>query len=396
MIPSRNAADVCQFHRSTRGPDWRDQLAKELSSKSARLPGGGSDSAVRNLKTYYRLIARQGLPAARAKFPAIAAAQNLERDPAHRGAARLMIMAGLASEEMSRRLRISVEAVRAWESAFFDVRDIRHSSVWLSFHVVRREREAGHTELAARLNLAVMAGPDAARLLLDCPSRSPVDEAERLAQRDLRLQLKLEQILEMPIGGEAANFRIVKLYGKLYVEKQRIALAREKLREKCTAARQRHELKMRRLELKLQEQRSAERQRSDARRRAAAAVDARRIERESAHKRRQADQMAREARAAQSPLVKLQWGEVADRDRPANPKPPTTKRIVPRRRLAATRLGRARPLAAACEHGMVHSRTREVRPCPKNRKRKLAAVARRKPSQPSSPSLGLDRPKSPR
>ena len=246
------------------------------------------------------LAARQGMAAARAKFPLVAQAEELEQDPARREAAMIMVMGDIAAEEMSDRLAIPRPTIELWEALNFDVRDLRRAVAWIAVEVIRPEQKAGRTQLAARLKLALMAGPEAARALVSSGESGLVEEADRLFQRDLKLAAKFEEAADLPLHSGPETVAVL----NLKVEQMRLGLAKAELAEKCAKVRERHELKV--LRFKRQERDPPLAKRSAARR-GAAAVEGREAERELARERARADQLARAARAAQSPLAQLQW-----------------------------------------------------------------------------------------
>ena len=340
-------------HRGTEGPNWRYQLAQSRPVRSSRLAEIRDDPGVRELRGYFMRTLRDGPPEAAAAFPIIAGAADVEQDSALRQTLKLMVVGGLAVEEMQERLKIPAAVIRVWEANYFDVRDGRDQVLWLESHVIRKEREAGNPEFAARLHLAAMAGPEGVRALLDCEN-APVDEAERLFQRQLKLNLKYDVATNMPLGSESENFRFLQFSARLMIAGQRLDLARAKLTEKCTRARERHEERKLRLEIAHQQQaaRAANAKRVvEARQKAqmsrAAAAEARR---ELARHRQRAEQMAVAARAAQSPLAQLQWSATADRDQL-----PTTMSQVEHRPARAPRpkrssTGRKNPLRIQRDH----------------------------------------------
>ena len=115
--------------------------------------------------------------------------------------------------------------------------------------VIRPEQKAGRTQLAARLKLALMAGPEAARALASCGVSGLVDEAERLFERNLKLAAKLEEAGDLPFHSERERLAVL----RLPIEIMRLNLAKAKLVEKCTKVRERHKLKV----LRLKRQRSS-------------------------------------------------------------------------------------------------------------------------------------------
>jgi hypothetical protein len=342
-----------------RGPGWRRQLAASRPASQSRPTNPSrstssaprpDDPALREYGVYVEHAARDGVAAARAKFPRVAQAEDLEHDPARREAAMILVMAGIAAAEMSDRLAIPRAAIELWEALDFDVRDLRHALAWIWTEVIRPEQKAGRTQLAARLKLALMAGPEAARALLSCELSGPVDEAERLFQRNLKFQAKLDEAADLPLRSERETLAVL----RLPVEIKRLDLAKAKLAEKCRNARERQELKV--LRVKLQAERAAARLAAGGRRREAA----RQATHERARERARADQAARAVRAAQSPLAQLQWmsttegttasskqravqQSAADRRSSAKPRQPAVQRIA-RPRPKTGRPGLAGPL----------------------------------------------------
>ena len=73
----------------------------------------------------------------------------------------IMALAGIAADEMGDRLAIPRAAIELWEALHFDVRDLRRAVAWISTSVIRPEQKAGRMQLAARLKLVLMAGPEA-------------------------------------------------------------------------------------------------------------------------------------------------------------------------------------------------------------------------------------------
>ena len=241
MTSTAKPIDPRGCRRTLHGPSWRRRLALSLCTKSTRStqrsgptgsPRRHDDAAIREYCDYLEQAARQGTAAARAKFPLVAQAELLEHDPARREAAMIMVMGDIAAEEMGDRLAIPPAAIELWEALNFDVRDLRHAIAWIWADVIRPEQKAGRTQLAARLKLALMAGPEAARALVSCELSGPVDEAERLFQRNLKLQAKVDEAADLPLRSERETLAVL----RLPVEIKRLASAKAKLAEQCTKA----------------------------------------------------------------------------------------------------------------------------------------------------------------
>ena len=189
---------------------------------------------------YLMFAARQGMAAARAKFPLVVQAEELEEDPARREAAMIMVMGDIAAEEMGNRLAIPRPTIELWEALNLDVRDLRRAVAWIAVEVIRPEQKAGLTQLAARLKLAHMAGPEAARALVSCGVSGLVDEADRLFQRDLKLAANFEEAADLPLHSGPETVAVL----NLKIEQMRLGLAKAELAEKCAKVRERHELKV--------------------------------------------------------------------------------------------------------------------------------------------------------
>ena len=278
MTSTATPIDARGCQRTLHGPSWRKQLGLSLCRKSTRStqrsgptgsPRRPEDAALRAYCDYLQQAARQGMAAARAKFPLVAQAEDLEQDPARREAAMIMVMGDIAAEEMGKRLAIPRPTIELWEALNLDVRDLRRAVAWIAVEVIRPEQKAGRTQLAARLKLALVAGPEAARALVSCGESGLVDEADRLFQRDLKLAAKFEEAADLPLHSGPETVAVL----NLRIEQMRLGLAKAELAEKCAKVRERHELKV--LRVKLQAKLAADRQAAGGRRRGAAAVEAR-------------------------------------------------------------------------------------------------------------------------
>ncbi len=126
MTSTATPIDARGCQRTLHGPSWRKQLGLSLCRKSTRSthrsgptgsPRRPEDAALRHLCDYLMLAARQGMAAARAKFPLVAQAEELEQDPARREAAMIMVMGDIAAEEMGNRLAIPRPTIELWEAS---------------------------------------------------------------------------------------------------------------------------------------------------------------------------------------------------------------------------------------------------------------------------------------
>ena len=300
-------------YRAIFGIDWRWRLAEQLPSRSNDPLTRGSDPAVRDARGYLTLIRSGAWGRARALkiHPVIAAAHELNADATKTAPLKILVVADCSLKEIHQRLGIATEVVSAWESLFFDTRHACSSVQWLSTHVVERERSSGNTELASQLRLAIIGGRVVARALLDAESRMPMDEGQRLFDRQLKLQLKLEQAVSAPIDTNRDKLKFLKLDLDLRLRQKKLDLQRQKFVVRCEEAARRHKVAMSRREAAAQreQQRAAERAQKAEARAQHRADEERNRERmlELQRQDRLTKQQAAEARAAASPLARLKW-----------------------------------------------------------------------------------------
>ena len=313
MPESQDTAEFDQrrAHRGLMGGAWRYLYAQSLPSSLPPRLAKQCDPLVRDLRRYLTLKAEgpQGAAQAMARFPSIAVAFELDEDAGKVDKLKMMVLAGMALDEIHTRVGIEPAVATVWEQIFFDVRDLRHATSWLASNVIAKERDKGKAELAAHLKLAICAGPSAVRAICDVASGAPVDEAERLFERHLRLCAKVDEAVAMPVTSEKHAVQLLKNVAQLELEKKRLELEGQKLAQRCAAAHDRHELAKQRLELAARraESRLAERQRRVDKQyptgsNCTRASDVRMLDRQLA------EQQARAVRAAACPLAQLTWG----------------------------------------------------------------------------------------
>lgn len=309
-----------RVERGTMGAAWRSELARLLPPHVGPSRGQPCDPMVVGLQNYHTLQQQgaQGLAQARVKFPLIAAAEALNSEDGKTDQIKLMVLADMPRDEIGQRMGVEAAAIEMWEQLYFDVRDLRHAAGWLAVHVIEKARKQCRPDLASRMKLAICAGPVAVRALLDAESGMPFDEADRLFQRHVKLHVKFDYAVNMPLESEKAKLAFLKLYSHLQIQEKRITLAREKLTQRCAQLRHRCSTDKSRMafaakqeEAQLEEnqerrenalQRKKERQRKQA--------EAMELAAHRAH----AERLAMQARIAASPLSQLTWNKPPARE----------------------------------------------------------------------------------
>ena len=313
MALTREKFARCQ--RGLQGPGWRSKTAQEMTNVNSLSVAQLGDPLTIAAVKYFALRADDvdGRERAAAAYPKIEAAIALHDDNDKTDVVKLMILADFPVAAIGTRVGVEPEVIQVWEELFFDVRGMRSATNWLSMQVVNHEHKAGNTELAARMKVAIVAGIDGVNAVLALDEGAPVDEAERLFQRKLKLSLKFDAAAEMPIDSERSRLAFIKLYVHLQLSERHLELAGKNLSARCAEARNRHELANLQMEysqerkvLKANEKRQQTEQRRQAQE---ARNDAATRAQELQHYARLANQKTAACRAAQSPLARLTWGK---------------------------------------------------------------------------------------
>ena len=312
MAANRRTLTVDRSQRGHFGPAWRYELALRLPPRVPPRVAQSYDEHVRDLRMYLTLKAEGDLARADQRFPAIAAADELNQNSDLTATIKLMVVGNLPVDEIAERTGVPAAVLEVWEGLFFDVRDLREATSWLSVHVIRKERRGGDPVLAGRLQCAACLGPVGVRAVLAAEEGLPIDEADRLFQQKLRLQVKMNEAVDMPLTSEKELVKFLNSSTWMQVELKKIELGTRKLEQKCAQARDRHELSKLRLELERERlaARTAEREgrvghhrRRDV---ARAVVDPLRAPISAAN--------PLAARAATSLLSQLKWGTIDSAD----------------------------------------------------------------------------------
>jgi hypothetical protein len=316
-----NRAQPLRCLRSSLGAAWRRKYAQ--AQVACRPLGKGlDDSWLSDFCRYWKLrcAGESGTAKAEKAFPALFAAEQLNGDPGVVATLKLMVVGGLPRDEIAQRIDTDLDVVAAWEKIHFDIREVRDATDWLASHVIAAEQRDGNEELAAKLRIAIGGGAEAARAILDLDDDLPCDQADRLFVRRLKLHIKFDQAMAIPLVDDSSKMRLVKLHADIQISLRGLELESQKLVQKCIESRNRFEL------AKMQVEAAAERrvQRAAAREARAAGTSssspnrsaqeavkalyaqesADRVQRQS-----RADQLAAEARVAASPLSELTWAE---------------------------------------------------------------------------------------
>ena len=326
--------------RSSGGPDWLWNLAGE---NIHRRP----DQFLRELGPnfldvlHFRTLCAHspvGMKQALAIYPAIAAAEQLNTDLEKTKHLKVAVLGEIDLKEISHRFGIDEVVLGTWEKVFYDIRGTRSAWAWIQVYVIQPELASGHAELAARLRMVSAVGTIAAQAILKADTRLPINEAQKLFERQLKLHLKFDAAVNMTSDTNKNRLFFMRQHMRLMQGQKRLEFAREMLEKKCAEALDRHKFAMIRAEIVLERERNraaviARRteQATVAKRGAEEIALVRRGETESrellaARQREEelAEQAAVAARIAASPLSRLRWKhrqESANVPNPAAAKP---------------------------------------------------------------------------
>jgi hypothetical protein len=311
---TQTTEEFARCRRAMYGPAWRAMMADRME-----IPPGSRlldvlDETLIDYGKYRRLKGPDGEGAERAAkaYPRFAAAEHLNEDSDKSAMLKMMVLADMPDDELLTRSGVEVEVLKIWERLFFDARTQHKATDWLAHQVVNREAKSGNPELAAKLRMAIVGGPVAVRGMLDMVTDVSLDEADRLFQRRLKLSMKLDMAANMPIETDKQRMFFMNLHIDLMGQEQRIALAEQKLTQRCAEARDRFELAKMRMEqaAEFRAIRLSEKQRK-AEQREFRRADQRQAEQEVGRYQAAAERKAMECRIAESSLAKLRWGAAA-------------------------------------------------------------------------------------
>lgn len=282
--------------RSRHGPAWRRQLAEAIVTGLSPEINAQDDEHVREMCAYLRLMRDSPIPMEqiRERFAAIAVADKLQEDASIRKQLKVLVLGDCQPQEISRRLSIDSRVLAAWECMHFDVRPARDASDWILLNIIRPELDQGDEYLAAMLKSAWAGGAVVAWAILAAESRSSLKAGQRLFDLKIRLHLRLQQAVELPLDSNSAKLFFIKLHSELMLQEQKLHLAERRLEQKSREALARQQLAEERLALR--------RGREEARKTRIRQKDARVV--------------AAKGRSCQSSLAQLTWA-CADIPEPA-------------------------------------------------------------------------------
>ena len=197
-----------------------------------------------------------GKKQALALYPNIAAAEAINADEAKTRLLKIAVLGEIDVPEIAQQLSLDAAVVETWEKLFFNVRGLRSAFGWIDPHVIRPELAAGRADLAARLRMVCAVGPLGAQVILRADTRLPIDESQRLFERQLKLHLKFDAAMELTLDTPKNQIFFLRRHMALMQEEKRLELAREKLEKKCVEAINRHKLSMIQAEIALERERS--------------------------------------------------------------------------------------------------------------------------------------------
>lgn len=295
------------------GPACRWRLAFELPPVIPRRFAKHYDQFVLDAHDYIGLCrkADKGRQQAVTKYPLIAKAEELQRNDALTAQLQISVLGELDFREIALRCAIEEPVLEMWERLYFAVRGQRTHTGWVQAEIICPAQREGKVELAARLKLVAAAGPVAARAILDCDSRVPLQEGERLFDRRLKLHLKFDAACDMPLVSGRDQMAFIRMHVEMKGQEQKLRLQERKLEQRCREALDKHELA--KLRLEFAREREEKRARAQARRDEELALvrHGSRISKELQEEQRRAEWQAQRdaaiARAASSPLATLKW-----------------------------------------------------------------------------------------
>ncbi|MCA9123710.1 MAG: hypothetical protein H6822_08640 [Planctomycetaceae bacterium] len=232
-----------EMHHSLKGPDFRWQLADRFRTLSRKNElwtwlDKPTQQAIKCLREMRR--DERGTGRAIERFPVVAAAFELQRNEKALETLKLSILGDLPTDDISQRMNIDQAVMETAELLFFDIRDKRGATSWMTCHVFMPAVKCGSMELAAKMKVAFFGGPVMANAVLDAQEHLPFDEAQRVVDQEVLLHGKLQAALEFKLN-EATAPQFLKTYLDYDLARQKLAFAQEKFKHKCEVSQRKHE-----------------------------------------------------------------------------------------------------------------------------------------------------------
>ena len=242
--------DLVEQSLAIHGPASRWQLASDAGPGISHRLARNYDQHTVDAYEFIRLCrtGSKGRQQAIEKYPLIARAEELNSNEALTAQLKIAVLGGLDGPEIASRFSLESQLLDTWEKLFFDARGRRQHVGWVQAHIVIPAQRADGLELAARLKLVAAAGPVAARAVLDCDSRVPIEEGKRLFDRRLKLSLKFDAACSMPLDSDRDRLAFLRMHVEMMGREQNLRLQERKLEQRCRKALDQHELAKLRLE----------------------------------------------------------------------------------------------------------------------------------------------------
>jgi hypothetical protein len=229
--------------RNRFGPQWRWIVAQDAAPHSSRKLPPTMDNVAQVAAAYLRKRDGRSFDHRHENgFQAIAAAEAMQGDTGVRETMQILTCGRVDIQDIAVTMARSIDEVRLWELLFFDIRDVLVLPGWVRAKVIQPLEEAGFTTLASRLKVAMAGGANVAQLLIESDVRIPTDEADQIADAQLRLHRKLIEASDFPIVCSEDAVRLLTAQMEHTLAMQQLEFEREKFRESCETARREYEL----------------------------------------------------------------------------------------------------------------------------------------------------------
>lgn len=236
--------DHYQNYRAILGPAWRMLLLQKTPFGTAIEDSEETDPMLASAREYFALALdeSEGYREAARKHPQICAAEEIQRNSDICEQLKILALSGSPHREGAMRTGLDESIIETWESLYFDVRESREASSWVTAHIIQAEMKEGNAAFAAKLKIACFSGPAAAKTLLDTDCPKLLAPAERLLERDRKLQLKFEEAASAPFVSEKECNRFLLSFAELLLSQQRLQLAERKFEARCKQLERKAEL----------------------------------------------------------------------------------------------------------------------------------------------------------
>jgi hypothetical protein len=156
---------------------------------------------------------------------------------------KLLVIAEAPLDEIVRQTGLAGEVIESWIRICFDVQSMLGTS-WVRHYVIEPEQRAGNHQLATRMTLAHVLGPQFSIELLELDAGLlPAAENIFVCERSIHVTAHAA-LLALDQNNPKTSLAMTRIYAEFQIDLGKLDLHKQRLAERARCAREKHELQM--------------------------------------------------------------------------------------------------------------------------------------------------------